>query len=241
MSGVIQDVRYALRQLLKNAVYAGIVVITLALGIGVNTAMFSIVNGFLRPLPVRQPKQIIMLATQHEGDALSGYFISYPALVDFREQADSFSDIFAYQPELGGISVDGKASQFLFHYVTGNYFSALGVNAVAGRLFLPGEGETPSADPFLVLGYSYWQKNFGGDPGVVGKQVLVNGKAVTILGVAPKGFHGLAFAVDQDGYLPLNMMQDAGGFWTDRRDRQLIAMARLKPGVSIAQAQSSVN
>lgn len=240
MTRLFQDLRGAFRQLLKNPAYTGIVVVTLALGIGVNTGMFSIVNGFLRPLPVRDPKQIVMLAAQGK-DSLSGYFLSYPQLLDFRRQANSFSEVLGYQLELGAISVDGKASQFLFHCVTGNYFSALAINAAVGRLFLPREGEHPGADPFLVLGYSYWQKNFAGNPDVVGKRVLVNGKAVTILGVAPKGFHGLAFAVDQDGYLPLNMMQDPGAFWTDRTDRQLITMARLKPGVSIAQAQSSVN
>jgi len=240
MKMLSQDLRGALRQLLKNPAYTGLVVITLALGIGVNTAMFSIVNGFLRPLPVRQPKQIVMLASQGR-DSLSGYFLSYPQLLDFRKQANSFSDVFGYQLELGGISADGKASQFLFNAVTGNYFSSLGINAATGRLLLPGEGEGPGADPFLVLGYSYWQKNFGGNPNIVGKQVLVNGKSVIIVGVAPKGFHGLAFAVDQDGYLPLNAIHDAGEFWIDRSNRPLVTMARLKPGVSSSQAQSSVN
>lgn len=202
MNTLFQDLRSALRQLLKNPGYTGIVVITLALGIGVNTAMFSIVNGFLRPLPVQEPKQIVMLASQGR-DSLSGYFLSYPQLIDFRKQANSFSDVFAYQPELGGISVDGSASQFLFNSVTGNYFSALGIKAAVGRLFFPDEGEGQGTDPYVVIGYRYWQKKFAGNPDVVGKRVLVNGKPVTILGVTPKGFHGLAFAVDQDGYLPL--------------------------------------
>lgn len=240
MNALSQDVRDALRQLLKNPGYTAIVVITLALGIGVNTAMFSIVNGFLRPLPVHQPQQIVMLASQGR-DSLNGYFLSYPQLLDLRKQANSFSDVFAYQPELGGISVDGNASQFLFDVVTGNYFSALGIKAALGRLFLPGEGEGPGTDPYVVLGYRYWQQKFAGNRDVVGKHVLVNGKPVTILGVAPEGFHGLAFAVDQDGYLPLNTVHDAAGFWTDRMNRQLITMARLKPDTRTAQAQTSVN
>ena len=239
-----QDVRYALRMLAKSPVLTLIVVLTLALGIGANTAIFSIVNGFLlRPLPVKSPEQIMVVAAKLEGDTLGISTLSYSQLADFRRQADVFSDIFGYQVDLGGLSVDGKPNQFFYSRVTGNYFSVLGLQPALGRLFLPTEGEAGGKDPYIVLGYSYWQKKFGGDPSVVGKQALIDGQEVTIIGVAPKGFQGTNFALDFDGYVPLNMVPtaDASALWTDRTARSLVLMARLKSGVSLRQAQSSAN
>jgi len=239
-----QDVRYALRMLAKSPVLTLIVVLTLALGIGANTAIFSIVNGFLlRPLPVKSPEQIMVVAAKLEGDTLGISTLSYSQLADFRRQADVFSDIFGYQVDLGGLSVDGKPNQFFYSRVTGNYFSVLGLQPALGRLFLPTEGEAGGKDPYIVLGYSYWQKKFGGDPSVVGKQALIDGQEVTIIGVAPKGFQGTNFALDFDGYVPLNMVPaaDPSALWTDRTARSLVLMARLKSGVSLRQAQSSAN
>jgi predicted permease len=239
-----QDVRYAFRMLAKSPVLTVIVVLTLALGIGANTAIFSIVNGFLlRPLPVRSPEQIMVVAAKLEGDTLGISTLSYPELADFRRQADAFSDIFGYQVDLGGLSVDGKPNQFFYSRVTGNYFSTLGLQPALGRLFLPTEGEAGGKDPYIVLGYSYWQKKFGGDPTIVGKQALLDGQELTIIGVAPKGFQGTNFALDFDGYVPLNMVPaaEAATLWTDRTSRSLALMARLKSGVSLKQAQSSAN
>ena len=239
-----QDGRYALRMLAKSPMLTAIVVLTLALGVGANTAIFGIVNGLLlRPLPVKSPDQITVLAAKVQGDTLGIFTLSYPQLVDFRKQAGAFSDLFAYQVDLGGLSVAGQGSQFLYCRVTGNYFSSLGVQAALGRLFLPTEAEPGGRDPYIILGYSYWQKRFGGDPSVVGKQALMDGQEATILGVAPMGFHGTNFALDFDGYIPLNMMkqEDAAKFWSDRSDRSLVVMGRLKPGVTPKQAQTSTN
>lgn len=150
-----QDIRYALRMLAKSPMLTAIVALTLALGIGANTAIFSIVNGFLlRPLPVKSPEQITVLAGKLEGDTLGTSTLSYPQLVDFRQQADGFSDIFASQIDLGGLSVNGKPNQFVYARVTGNYFSGLGLQPALGRLFLPSEGEAGGKDPYIVLGYS---------------------------------------------------------------------------------------
>ncbi len=130
-----------------------------------------------------------------------------------------FSDVFASQVNLGGLSYSGKANQFVYGYVTGNYFSGLGVQPALGRLFLPAEAEAGGRDPYVVLGYDCWQKKFGGDPGVVGKQALLDGEEATIIGVTPKGFQGTQFALNLDGYVPLNMVsaKDAPGFWRLRR------------------------
>ncbi|HMD40209.1 MAG TPA: ABC transporter permease, partial [Candidatus Acidoferrum sp.] len=239
-----QDVRYAFRMLAKSPMLTVIVILTLALGIGANTAIFGIVNGILlRPLPVKSPEQIMVLAGQAQGDTLGIFTLSYPQLVDLRKQADAFSDVFAMQTNFGGLSYAGKANQFVYGYVTGNYFSSLGVQPALGRLFLPTEGEAGRKDPYIVLGYDYWQKKFGGDAGVIGKQALIDGQEATIIGVTPKGFQGTQFILNLDGYIPLNMqpVQTAATFWTDRTGRGLAVLARLKPGVTVQQAQSSLN
>ena len=243
MATLWQDVRYALRMLGKSPMLTVIVILTLALGIGANTAIFGLVNGILfRPLPVKSPEQIVVLAGQAQGDALGIFTLSYPQLVDLRKQADAFSDVFASQVNFGGLSYAGKANQFVYGYVTGNYFSSLGVQPALGRLFLPAEGEAGGKDPYIVLGYDFWQKKFGGAAGVVGQQALIDGQEATIIGVTPRGFQGTNFALNLDGYIPLNLQpQTTATFWTDRSDRGLAVLARLKPGVSLQQAQSLLN
>jgi predicted permease len=240
-----RDIRYGLRMLAKTPTLTFILAITLALGIGANAAIFSIVDSFLlRPLPVPHPQEIVRLASRHIGESapLGVTAFSYLDLEDFRKQgADTFSDLFVYQPVIVGLSADGRADQLLGSYVSGNYFSALGLEPALGRLFLPGEGESPGEPPYLVLAYSYWQRRFDGDPRVIGKQVRLDGAPATIIGVAPKGFHGTYSILDMDGYLPLSMFAqgpELGGLFTVRKMRTLRAMGRLKPGVSVAQAQS---
>jgi putative ABC transport system permease protein len=242
MGDLWKDLKYGARMVAKNPGVTLIVVLTMALGMGANTAIFGIVNGtLLRPLPVKSPDQVVVLAGRLQGDTLGVYQFSYSQLADFRKQADAFSDLFASEADLGGISYGGKADQFVFSHVTGNYFSALGVKPALGRLFLPTEGEEGGKDSYVVLGYTFWQKRFGGDPDIVGKQALVNGKEATIIGVAQKGFQGTNFALDLDGYVPLNMMADPLKSWRDRTDRELTVMGRMKPGLGMRQAQSSVN
>jgi predicted permease len=240
-----QDLKFGARMLAKSPGLTAIVVLTLALGIGANTAIFSIVNGMLlRPLPVRAPEQIMVLATEEKGAPLQTYTMSYLDLVDYRKQVSTFSDLFAYEVALAGLSADGRAEEIAASCVTGNYFSALGLQPALGRLFLPGEGEKPGEAAMVVLGYSYWQKRFGGDPRAVGKQVLVDGKPATIVGVAPKGFGGVFSIVEMDAYLPLikgfGFGQEANNRYGYYRGVRLLqALGRLNPGVSLAQAQSS--
>src|SRR5215472_14326032 len=229
MSGLAQDLRYALRQLRKNPGFTLVVVLTLALGLGANVTVFSIVNGvILRLLPVPQPQQIAVLAAQQPGAPLGMYALSYPELLDFRVQDDAFSDLFAYETDLEGMSADNKADHFLAAHVTGNYFSALRLKPALGRLFLPGEGEKPGSESLVVIGYSYWQKRFGGSSAVIG--------------ISPKGFHGTAFALDLDGYLPLSRAAAADpDMWTGRADRRFNVLGRLKPGFTLTEAQTSIS
>jgi predicted permease len=243
-----RDIRYGLRMLAKTPTLTFILAITLALGIGANAAIFSIVDSFLiRPLPVPHAQEIVRLASHQIGGSapLGVTAFSYADLDDFRKQSvDTFSDLFVYQPVIVGLSADGRADQLLGSYVSGNYFSALGLEPALGRLFLPGEGERPGDPPYLVLAYSYWQRRFGGDRSVIGKQVRLDGAPATIIGVAPKGFHGTYSILDMDGYLPLSMFAqgpELSGLFAVRQMRTLRAMGRLKTGVSVAQAQSVAN
>ncbi len=242
MQTLLQDIRYGTRMLLKNPGFMIVAVITLALGIGANTAIFSMVDAFLlRPLPVAEPAQITVLAFQQK----HGNFLTQFSIADYRDIQNQtkqvFSDVFAYQFGLDGLSVEGKADRVMTNYVSGNYFTALGLKPELGRFILPSEGDVPGADPVMVLGYSYWQTRFGGDPGIVGRKVSVDGHPITVIGVAPKGFVGVYPILRVQGYLPMGMAIIAGNpsdFMTNRQVRNVPLLARLRPGVSLQQAQA---
>jgi macrolide transport system ATP-binding/permease protein len=243
MNGLFQDFRYALRQLRKNPGITAVVVITLALGIGANTAVFSLINGFLiRPLPVPSPGQLVALAIEEKNSPLGALGFSYPEFAAFRQQAGNSCEVFG-QALAGspGLTVDGRTDRVSMTAVTSNYFSGLGVTPALGRLILPSEGERPGEPAVIVLGYSFWLKRFGGDPGVIGKQVRVDGKPVEIIGVVPKEFHGSFSPFELDSYVPLSTIFPSGAgsnLWTDRNLRPILAMGRLKSGISLTQAQS---
>jgi len=239
--------RPAIRQFRHDPGLALLVVLTVALGVGVNTGIFSLVNGLHRPMPVRDAGRLVVLATRHQGGAAGvegiEYRFTYPAFADFRSQSRSYSDLIAFNFGISGLSTGDQPQQFFFSYVSGNYFSALGINAAAGRLFVPGEGEAPDTGLAMVLGYSCWQKVFGGDPGAIGRQVRINGAPATIVGVAGKGFHGTYANMDLDGFVPLSYMTrseslDLRAFFHNRAVPRLTVMGILKPGVKLAQAQS---
>jgi predicted permease len=240
-----QDIRYGLRLLGRSPGFSAIAVLTLGLGIGANTAIFSVVNWLLlRPLPVSHPSELTVVAYQQKKGPIESHF-SYPGFQDVRQQTTGvFSDVLGYAFGLDGLSVNGRSDRVLTAYVTGNYFTSLGLTPAFGRLILPSEGKTAGADPYLVLGYSYWQTRFGGDPDVVGKQASVDGHPVTIVGVAPKGFQGLYPLVDVEGYLPYGMRAIESGhpnFMTDRQSHNIYLFGRLRPGTSLAQAQAVLN
>jgi macrolide transport system ATP-binding/permease protein len=241
-----KDVQYAFRTLTKNPGFAIIGIVTLALGMAVNTTLFSVINGFLlRPLPVPHPEQITVLALD-QSSVPGNHHFSYPDYEDLRDQSDSFKDIFAFRVSLASLTVDQHADHCLISRVSSNYFSALGIQPAYGRLILPTEGRTPGADPVLVLGYSYWRKRFGSDPDVVGKKVVINQHPFTIVGVAPQEFKGTYSVLDMDAYMPFSaeMGEDPDNLvqknWTDRTSRGLTVMGRLKPAVTIKQAQASL-
>jgi predicted permease len=242
-----KDVQYAFRTLTKNPGFAAIAIITLALGMAVNTTIFSVINGFLlRPMAVPHPEQIAVLALQETG-AMQLENFSYPDFLDLRSQSVSVGELFAYRISLAGLSVDSKGDHCIVSRVSNNFFSALGITPAAGRLILPTEGLAPGSDPIVVLGYSYWQKRFAGDKSVVGKHAEVNGHPATIVGVAPKGFFGTYSMINMDAYVPLSasftdeLGSAVSDMWTRREMRNLTVLARLHPGVTVPQAQASLN
>ncbi len=238
---------HAFRRFRRDPGAVLLITLTLALGVGVNSAIFSVMNGFHRPLPVRDAGRLVVLATRHHARAAGvegmQYRFSYPALADFRAQARSYSDLLAFDLGHGGLNAGDRSQEFFFSYVSGNYFSALGIKPALGRLFVPGEGEAPDAGIVLVLGYSFWQERFAGDPAVVGRQVRLNGAPAVIIGVADKRFHGTYANVDMQGFVPLSYFTRWGngelrGFFHDRTAAKITVMGLLKPGVSLAQAQT---
>src|ERR1700731_3850514 len=166
MQSFWRDLRYAARTLRNSPSFTTIAIVTLGLGMAVNTTVFSVVNGLmLRPMPVPHAEQLAVLAMEQTGTPGFQKF-SYPDYQDIGSQTDSFSDVFGYRATLGALAADGQGDHCVLSRVTSNYFSALGIQPAVGRLILPTEGQTPGADPILVLGYSFWQKHFGGDPSI---------------------------------------------------------------------------
>jgi len=244
---LLQDLRFAFRQFRKAPSFAVTAVLTIALGIGANTAVFSLVNSLLlKPQPVPHAEQLMTLVMRMGSGTVQNAF----SLQEFKairaQSGRSFSDVVAYTISLDGFSVPGQQPQrILTCFVSGNYFSGLGLQPAAGRLFLPSEGEVMNSDPVIVLGYQYWQQKFGGDPSVVGRAVTLDGHAMTVVGVAPKGFSGLQQSfISMDAFLPLTELP-VGGVPTDQindwQGRFFLVNALLRPGVSMSQANADLS
>lgn len=244
METLLQDIRYGLRVLLKSPTVTLVAVITLALGIGANTAIFSTVNALLlRPLPVDHPERLIYLAPLQPGAPGYGQF-SYPDFQDVRSQSAGKLDTLSYNISIVGFDAGGTAEPIVVSYVSGNMFPALGLKPAAGRLIAGEETEKTATAPEIVLGYSYWKKKFSADRSIIGKQVKLNGHGATVVGVTPEGFKGLYSVLEMQAYMPMGMQSIEIGsedFWTRRDQRPLLVMGMLQPGVSMRQAQSTID
>ncbi len=253
MNGLIQDLRYAVRQMRKSPVFFLIVVLTLGLGIGANTAIFSMVDWLvLRSLPIRDPVQMHFLAFARPG-ANSEVQFSYPEFAEIQKQTtDVFSRMTPFifgglagaQNSQNGMTVDGTTESVQTGYVGGDFFSLLGIAPATGRFILSTEGRVAGADPVVVLSYNYWQTRFAGNPAIVGKAVSINGHPVTVIGVAPKGFLGPTPLLEVQAYLPLGMFLVERGvapdFLANSKARSMLAFARVKPGANLKQVQSEI-
>src|SRR6516164_9690808 len=190
MGNFVQDVRYALRTFGKSPVFVTVAVLSLAFGIGANTAIFTLVDQLLlRLLPVKDPQQLVMFWGRgpHYGSNQGRYKLSYPMYEDFREHNDVFSGVVCRYSTSFNVSAGGKTERVDGELVSGTYFPVLGVGAALGRVFTPEDDRAPSAAPYAVLSYRYWLSRYAANPDVIGQKILVNGYPLTIVGVSQAG------------------------------------------------------
>src|SRR5436190_16530200 len=241
MDSLLLDIRQAIRMLVNSPVFTVTIAITLGLGIGANAAVFSIVNTLLlRPLPVADPSNLYVVSVTHQ-DNEQLHQVSYADFVDYRKQTEIFSDLAAYSIDFAGLNADNRADRIAVAYVTGNFFSLLGLGAGLGRTILPSEGAVSGADPVIVLGRTYWKKRFNGDAAVVGRKIAVNGRPFIVAGVVPEGFYGVYALVEFDAYMPFGMIYPEKAYTelvTRRENHDLRLLGRLPGGVTLAQAQA---
>jgi predicted permease len=239
---LLKDLRYGMRRLLRSPGFTAIALLSLALGIGANTAIFSLVNTVaLRPLPVERPEQLVSL-TNATGNRLFPTF-SYPNYRDFRDRNDLFAGLVAYRFAPLNLSHDGVNERLWGYVVTGNYFKVLGIKAARGRLISPEDDLQPGAHPVAVISYQYWQQRFGADAGVVGKSIVANGRSYSVIGVAPQGFFGTEIIAAPELWFPMAMQAeiDVGSNWLDKRGvENVFVIGRLKPNVTVPQAQAAL-
>ena len=244
METLIQDIRYAVRMLIRRPGFTLIAVASLALGIGANTVVFSLVNTvLLRPLPIRDPARVFSLYDTSPNSADFSSF-SHPDYVDLSDRNDVLSGLAAYRFAPMSLSHNGHNERIWGYLVTGNYFDVLGVDAAMGRTFLPEEDKTPGSHPVAMLSYSSWQRRFNSDPGIIDSAVTLNGRTFTIVGVAPRGFNGTEIAFVPEIYVPIMMAGqiEPTWHWLDARsDGVLLLIGRLKAEVSKMEAQASLN
>ena len=239
-----QDLRYGARGLRRSPGFTIVAAITLALGIGANSAIFSLVNALLlRPLPASAPEELVAVYTSDHSGPLYGSS-SYLDYVDFRDRNQLLAGLVAYRPtpfNLSADAADGHSERVFGEVVSGNYFSVLGVVPAPGRGFLPSEDRVAGARAVAVVSHGLWQRRFGGDPGVIGSEVRLNGHPFTIVGVAPEGFTGLIRGLGADLWVPMMMHAQAvpgSDDLTQRGSRALFVIGRLAPGATIEQARA---
>jgi predicted permease len=250
MNTIFQELRLGLRQMRKAPVFTLVAVLTLALGIGANTAVFTLLDqALLRSLPVSHPEQLVRL--HWTGDAPGHFntyggddndYFSYPMYRDLRSMNAVFQDVIANDQQNVAISWNNKPDMAGCELVSGNYFESLGVRPALGRLILPSD-EALNANLVVVLSFNYWKAHFASDPTVVNQTLLINTQPFTIIGVAPPGFHSIVAGSVEDLFVPVTAKGVITPRWQDLEDRRsnwITLAARLKPGVTLQQAEASM-
>ncbi len=271
VANLIQDIRYGVRMLAKSPGFTAVIILSLALGIGANTAIFSLIDAvMLKSLPVRQPEQLVLLnwvskgqsyvMSDYDGDSWedskgrdTGTSFAYPIYKAIRARNNSFSDVlgFADADQQFNVNVAGTSGLAKGQYVSGNYFSTLGVGPAAGRTIVDSDDQA-SAAPVVVISYAYWASRFGRDPSVVGKAVVVNNVPFTLVGVAAPEFFGLQAGHPTDAWVPLSTHMQVDPSWSRwlpkgetifsvRTEWWVLMMARMKPGASKEQASAALD
>src|SRR5271168_2358692 len=240
MESLIQDLKYAARVLLKSPGFVLISVLTLALGIGANTALFSVVNGvLLRPLPFPRPNELVVLSEKTANFDSSS--LSYPNFLDWQRSNSSFASVAAYRNNDFSITGSGEAERVRVGLVSAGFFEILGVNPTRGRLFTADEDRTGSA-PVVLISTGLWQRKFGSAPDIVGRRITMNGDSYTVIGVIPASFQleSTNFGSDKDAFVPIGGDKDPLSSHRDVHPGTR-AIGRLKPGVTLAAAQADMN
>jgi len=243
------DLRYGLRTLRRSPVFAAVAVLSLALGIGANTSIFSLMSQVMfRMLPVAEPERLVVFHAEGEREGSSSKdsqeaVFSYPMYRDLRDRSEVFEGVMARSSAAVSLMYGGQTDRARGEIVSGNFFEVLGVRAALGRVFTADDDRVPGGHPVVVLGYGYWKRRFGGNPALVNQSVTVNGHPMVVIGVAPAGFHGVLSSNTPDVLLPVMMKREATPNWNSfdaRQDRWLNIFGRLKPGVSMKRAEAAL-
>ena len=246
MSTISNDIAYALRGFRRTPLFTAVAVVSLAFGIGANTAIFSLLDQILlRRLPVKNPDRLVLLNTHGitYGNNTGENAISYPMYQDFRDHNQVFSGMFCRFAIWSSVGFGNHTGRVLGELVSGSYFPVLGVTAALGRTLTPDDDRFPGAHPVLVLSYSFWQTRFASDPAIIGKNLAINGHNMTVIGVAQPGFDGVQLGHASQIFVPMMMKTWITPLWDamkDRRWRWVNAFGRLKPGITRSQAKASL-
>lgn len=245
MTSIGQDVRFGFRMMAKNYGFTLIAVITMMLGIGANTTIFSFVNALLlRPLPVAQPERLVNVhATSPDGSSFHSF--SYPDYVDYRDQNEVFDGLSAYTINTYSLNTGGQSERVFGIVTSENFFTLMGIRPTFGRFYTAEENRTESGDPVVVISHGYWQRRFASDTSLVGQTLTLNGHAYTVIGIAPPKFTGPRVAFAPDIYVPMWTQPIASprlaNWLTNRNGGSLELVGRLKPGVTVEGAQANLS
>ncbi len=243
---LVQDLRYASRMLVKSPGFTAVTILTLALGIGANTGLFSLVNSvLLSNLPVRNPQELVVIKYTDSRTQEAEEDFSYPMYQAMRDKNTIFANVLTRSGVSFNASYGGQSEHAGGEMVSGNYFETLGVQPFLGRLIGPEDDRIPGAHPVAVLSYGYWQRRFGSDPAIVGKDIILNNNPIRVIGITPPRFYGTEMAQNPDIRVPMMMATVFRPVPANRlqnpRHRWMTILARRKPEVSIAQAQVSLD
>src|ERR1700722_3225959 len=249
MRSIGKDIQFALRAFRKSPVFTVVALLSLALGIGANTAIFTLLDQvLLRLMPVKNPQELLLLHMEgfHYGSNWGETVLSYPMYRDFKAKNSVFTDMFCRRGNQFSLGFNGTTERVDGELVSGTYFPVLGVGAAIGRTITPDDDRIPGGHPLVMLSYAYWQSRFAGDPSIVGKQTTVNGHNYTIVGVAQRGFQGVDLGHASQVFVPIMMRPQITPLFNEsldfnnRRTRWVNVFGRLKPGVTRQRAQASL-
>ncbi|MFY9557676.1 MAG: ABC transporter permease, partial [Blastocatellia bacterium] len=239
METILQDLRYGFRMLLKHPGFTTVAVIALALGIGANTAIFSVVNAvLLRPLPFPEPERLMVVYESRTDRGVSRSSVSYPNFADWRDQNSVFERMSSYHDSDFVMTGDGEPARLQGAVVNADLFPLLGVAPILGRPFLPEEDKPGDSGGVVMLSHRLWQQRFTGDPNIIGRSIVLGGKNYVVVGVMPQGFQ---FPVGSDPVDLWSTVAVDSGMFTQRGAHYMRVIARLKPGVTLAQAKAEMD